>query len=346
MPVLELLQARVSAGTTWRVVQLTDGDGAYGLGEYSDAGPGADEVWAAVAAGLAEGGSVSAVVAGLNRRGPLAVRTVRGALELAAADLAARRTGQPLWRWLGGTEPRPVARHASIDRALRLRTPEEFAEVARAAVADGYRAVKCAPFDGLPAEVRLRVGLARAVAVRRAVPQAGLMVDVHGLLRVDDVLASARELGALGLRWLEDAAPVASLRAVAGIAPLAGGELAADLSELQPALQEGLLAWVLPDLKHAGGFRAATSLVSAALGAGAGVSLHNPAGPVATAAGVHLAVALGPSVETEFAYGETAWRADAVRPAEAGAGAWLRPAAGPGLGLELDRRRWTLERAW
>ncbi len=62
---------------------------------------------------------------------------------------------------------------------------------------------------------------------------------------------------------------------------------------------------------------------------------------MATAAGLHLAAALGPLVETEFAFGEAPWRPRAVRPAESGDGPWLLPAEGPGLGLDLDPARWT-----
>ncbi|MFF2045644.1 enolase C-terminal domain-like protein [Kitasatospora sp. NPDC058170] len=341
----------MSARTTWRVVRLHGSDGATGLGEYSDAGPAGDALWPSVAARLADGVPVAELTArpdGHRGTGDPAARlaeaTVRGALDLAAADLAARRAGQPLWRWLGGDGPRPVARYANINRALRRRTPEEFAEVARAAVAAGYRAVKCAPFDGIPVQERLRAGLARAVAVRRAVPSAELMVDVHHLLTPCQVEGAAPELRALDLRWLEDAVPLDDPEALAavhgaGIAPLAGGEFATRPGEVAPALAR--LAWLLPDVKHAGGFGPARRLAEAALAAGVGVSLHNPAGPVATAAGLHLAAALGPGVETEFAFGEAPWRASAVRPPEAPDGPWLLPPDGPGLGLELDPARWT-----
>ena len=37
-----------------------------------------------------------------------------------------------------------------MNRATRQRTPEGFAAAAKAAVQDGFRAVKGAPFDGFP----------------------------------------------------------------------------------------------------------------------------------------------------------------------------------------------------
>ncbi|MFF4343716.1 enolase C-terminal domain-like protein [Kitasatospora sp. NPDC001540] len=356
---LSLHRARVSARTTWWVAALHDADGRTGLGECSDAGPGARRVWARAGALLRAGAGVPELAGHLDEdAGPdLARHTVLGALESALADLRARRAGQPLWQALGGAEARPVHRYANINRALRTRTPQEFAEVARAAEAAGYRAVKCAPFDGLPPGDRLRKGLVRARAVRRALrPATELMVDAHLLLDVEQVLRAAPALAALDLRWLEDAVPLDdpdALAAVhaAGIAPLAGGEFATGPEQVRAALHSGHLAWLLPDVKHSGGLGPARRLAEAARAAGARVSLHNPAGPVATAAGLHLAAALGPDTgaetgaetgtEIEFAFGEARWRGTSVVPAEpAGATAWLTPPPGPGLGLDLTARHW------
>ncbi|AUG80574.1 hypothetical protein CFP65_5894 [Kitasatospora sp. MMS16-BH015] len=375
---VDLLHARVSARTSWHLVRLRDADGACGYGEYSDAGPQAAALWREIAARLAAGAGVGEVVAALDTEewsaaapgeadpavgrvgprvriagaavGPFTVGrfarlTVRGALDQAAADLAARRAGLPLWRWLGGAAARPVRRYANLNRALRSRTPEEHAAVAAAAVAVGYTAVKCAPFDGLPPAERLLGGLARLRAVRRAAPEAELMLDVHHLLTLSQVFAVSEELRALDLRWLEDAAALddpagLAVLAAAEIAPLAGGEFATDPGELAEALADGRLAWVLPDVKHAGGLAAARRLATAAQAAGAGVSLHNPSGPIATAMSTHLAIACGPAVETEFAFGEADWRHATIRPSEVPDGPWLLPAEGPGLGVEPDSEQW------
>ncbi|MEY9956626.1 enolase C-terminal domain-like protein [Streptacidiphilus sp. MAP5-52] len=345
---LQLHQARVSARTTWWVAALTDTDGRTGLGESSDAGPGARRVWARVDASLRAGVPAEEVLSRLHEvtSPELARLTVHGALEQALTDLRARQAGVPLWQALGASEPRPVHRYANINRALRTRTPQEFAEVAAAAEAAGFRAVKCAPFDGLPPEHRLREGLGRARAARRALrPNTALMVDVHLLLSVDEVLAAAHELRALELRWLEDAVDLddpAGLAAVhaAGIAPLAGGEFAAAPEQVRAALRSGQVDWLLPDVKHSGGLAAARQLADEAGRAGAQVSLHNPSGPVGTAAGLHLAVACGPDAETESAFGETPWRGGGVTPAEPSRGAWLTPPGTVGLGVDLAPQHW------
>ncbi|MFC1402663.1 MULTISPECIES: enolase C-terminal domain-like protein [Streptacidiphilus] len=373
---LRLHRAAVSWRTTWWVVTLTASDGCTGLGESSDAGPGARRVWAEVDALLREGATVEETIALLGegrsdgdpatdadgddpRRASnpdratatararatapaLARATVGGALEQALTDLRARRQGRPLWQVLGAEEARPVHRYANINRALRTRTPDDFARTAAAAEAAGYTAVKCAPFDGLPPALRLREGLARARAVRRALrPSTALMVDAHLLLGLDEVLTAAPALAALDLRWLEDAVALddaEGLAAVhaAGIAPLAGGEFATGPAQVRAALRSGHLGWLLPDVKHSGGYAAALRLADEARAVGVRVSLHNPSGPVATAAGLHLAAACGPDAETEFAFGEASWRGRSVTPAEPADGAWMTPPQGAGLGIDLD----------
>jgi galactonate dehydratase len=228
---------------------------------------------------------------------------------------------------------------ANIKRGLRRRSRVYFAETAAAAVAAGFTAVKCAPFDGLDRAGRLAGGLARVRAVRAAIgPDVALMVDAHHQIGVRDVLAADGDFAALGLRWLEDVtvlddlAALAALR-VAQVAPLAGGELAFDPAEVTPALAH--LDYLMPDVKHAGGPSGALRLAAAAHTAGVRVSLHNPSGPVGTMASLHVAVAAGGSAETEYAYGEAAWRSQAVRPAEQAGPALLVP-PGAGLGVRLN----------
>ena len=346
---IRLLRAAVSWRTTWWVVELTAPDGCTGLGESSDAGPGARQVWAEVDALLRDGVSAEEVLTLLDGSGTadeppraFARATVRGALEQSLTDLRARRQGRPLWQVLGAEAARPVYRYANINRALKTRTPDDFAQTAAAAEAAGYTAVKCAPFDGLPSEHRLREGLARACAARRALrPSTAFMVDAHLLLGLDEILAAAPALAALDLRWLEDTVALddpEGLAAVhaAGIAPLAGGEFATDPAQVRAALRSGHLDWLLPDVKHSSGYATTLRLAEEARSAGARVSLHNPSGPVATAAGLHLAAACGPDTETEFAFGEAGWRGGSVTPPEPAHGPWLTPPQGTGLGVDLN----------
>jgi galactonate dehydratase len=167
------------------------------------------------------------------------------------------------------------------------------------------------------------------------------MIDVHLALEPAEVLAIGPDLAAVRARWIEDAAPshdLGALRAVRDVvgAPLAGGEFAATVAEVQPALDAGLVDVLMPDLKHAGGPRPALELARAATRAGAQVSLHNPSGPVATAASLHASVAAGADL-LELAYGEVPWRGAVIDPAEEPKDGRLAIPATTGLGVSLSR---------
>ncbi len=76
-----------------------------------------------------------------------------------------------------GRKRASVPAYANINRGVRERSPQGFADAARGAVAAGYRAVKLAPFDGVisqdaattPIDERTRAGIDRVYAVRDAV---------------------------------------------------------------------------------------------------------------------------------------------------------------------------------
>src|SRR5690606_35060891 len=117
---------------------------------------------------------------GRGRRGragrPTGARPARGAhriewLETALCDAAARFAGVSLAGWLGGpAAPEPTTVYANINRAVRDRTPEECARVTAAAVADGFGAVRIAPFDFLRERSdRAVYGVELAMAVREAI---------------------------------------------------------------------------------------------------------------------------------------------------------------------------------
>ncbi|MFI6515779.1 enolase C-terminal domain-like protein [Spirillospora sp. NPDC050679] len=321
---MRLYRVAVSARTDWLVIGLSDAEGRRGWGECSDAGPPE-----AVVRRLAEPEAPA---------GRFLDLTVRGALDQARRDLAARAEDVPLWKWLGGADPGPVPVYANINRVPGGRTPGEVAAAALAAVRAGFGAVKLAPFDA-PGDAPLPLlGLARVRAVRDAVgPDVRVMVDCHERLPLAELEPLLGDLAALDLTWLEDAAGIDDppglrrLRARTPL-PLAGGEFAADPAQVLAA--RGLLDVVMPDVKHAGGVDAALALARAAADGGAAVSFHNPSGPIATAVSAHL-TGVVPGV-LEFMFGEADWRPRVVGGAERVRDGLLHLSQSPGIGLDLD----------
>ena len=78
-----------------------------------------------------------------------ALATAVSALRTALVDIQAQREGVPLTRALGGRPAAAVELYANTNRHLltTARRPRDFAATAERAVRDGFRTVKCTPFD-------------------------------------------------------------------------------------------------------------------------------------------------------------------------------------------------------
>lgn len=281
-------------------------------------------------------------------------QTVLSALEQALLDLEGQRRGLPVWRLLGRSLRERVPLYANINRATMDRSPEGFAANARAAVAEGFRVVKLAPFDDLPrgaaatpeGQARIALGLARVRAVREAIgPAVELLIDCHSRLDEQSALQVARALEDVGLSWfeepvpwhLEDGAVLARLRRATGLR-IATGESIFGLEPFRRLARAGAADVWMPDVKHAGGIRACVEVGCLAHEHGLELSPHNPSGPVACTASLHVAAVLPAFTVLEYAWGEVPWRGQLVSPAEEVRDGCLAVPQTPGLGVVLNEQ--------
>jgi galactonate dehydratase len=323
----------------WLTLELVDKAGNIGLGECS--GSGASDVARELVGSLAERlrgrtiAEVSAdnsIVAGLPE--PLV-----NAVDLALSDLKAKATGTALDILPTERYRSRIPLYANINRAERDRTSAKLAALGARAVADGFRAVKLAPFDDTNAEG----GLAHLRALRKAIgPDIELMVDAHHKLTIHEQLRILPELEALNVVWLEDPATIHDIDgwktvAAATKIPLAGGEQAKSLEDVEPLLSSGALSAVLPDARIAGVYGAYEILLRAQE-LGILCTLHNPLGPITTAASLHIAAAVPNFEILEYAYGEVPWRGEILSPEEKIFDASLPVPNGPGLGVDLSEK--------
>ena len=345
----------------WLLLTLTDEEGREGLGEASHSGrddevivllrrevgarvvgvawPEPAAAWAALRSGLAA------------ETAPRVASTAASAVEQALWDLEAQRAGQPLSVHLGADPgARLVPLYANINRATVDRTPEGFARSARAAVRDGFRAIKLAPFDevvrGAVAgdhERLARAGIERVAAVREAIgPAIGLQVDCHWRFTVESALGVAAALEPLALGWLEDPVPyehgpgeTAAVRRGAPM-PIATGERLIGAGAFTPFIEAGAADFYLPDIKHIGGVGQLLALAHASRASGARITPHNPSGPVSTLVSAQVLAAIRHAGPLEFAWGEVAWRPEVLSPPEQIAGgALVLPGRRSGLGARL-----------
>ena len=354
---LALTSVRVSERTAWMFVHLRTNLGLTGLGECSLGRrrelPALNEAFEA-ARGRSPFDIEAYRAAGRERaaKGDIFEATAFSAIEQALWDLVGKAVDAPVHQLTGGGLREKLPAYANINRATRERTPAAFAANARAAVEEGFTAIKAAPFDGFPAldapasEVAAAadLGVACVEAIRAAIgPDVDILIDCHSFFDVDLAIEIAGRLEPQDLAWYEEpVAPtdVAATKAIErGIEQrMAGGEFLFGIEGFGPLCREQAVDVIMPDVKHCGGLHEARKIAAVAELDGVAVSPHNPSGPVATAASAQLCAGLPNFEILEMQWGEAAWRGDLVEPPERFENGSITVPEGPGLGVELNGR--------
>lgn len=206
-------------------------------------------------------GMTQAVADGTDRQGLrrlLPPGAARNALDCALWDLEAKLSGVPVWRAAGLTAPpQPLL----TCYTLSLDEPDKMATAARAAQVAGYPLLKMKVLgDG---------DLQRVQAVRRAAPDARLVVDANEGWSLDHLRAFAPAFADLGVELIEQplhADQDEALRGFNSPVPLAADESCRDPATLERL--KGLYQAVNIKLDKTGGLTEALELKAAAEQAG------------------------------------------------------------------------------
>ena len=343
--------------TEWTFARLRDARGASADVEITAGDPtaGVARLLAEAVASLrGEAIAVESDVPGLlgldgpRLRRDFAMATAVSALRTGVSVMQSMHDDVSLTEALGGETRASVPLYANINRGLfgTPRAPADFAMAAERAVREGFRAVKCAPFDEMSpgsAVSRARPGIRRVAAVRDAVgPDVTLLVDCHSRFDVESAVIVAEELAGLGVDWFEE--PVQPMEDPDGMARIAsrvpvavaGGEKGYGEELFADLVERGAVRIIMPDVKHCGGAAVASRAGRAAIDAGGGVSLHSPSGPVSLLASGHVTASMPGAMGLEHAVYEVDWRADLLSPPERVENGRLHIPPGVGLGAGLD----------
>ena len=243
-------------------VRVRDADGAEGVGYTYTVGAGGAAIHAIVARDLTphlvdrDAERIEALWQAMwwalhyGGRGGAAVLAM-SAVDIALWDLRARRQGIPLWRLLGGFDPRVPCYAGGIDLdftldALMKQTEENLAR--------GFRAIKMKV--GRPS---LREDVERVRAMREHLgPDFPLMVDANMRWSVDDAIRAARALAPFAPVWLEeptipDDVPGHVRIVHEGGLPIAAGENLHTLYEFRQLIAAGGVTFPEPDVTNCGG---------------------------------------------------------------------------------------------
>jgi L-alanine-DL-glutamate epimerase-like enolase superfamily enzyme len=173
------------------------------------------------------------------------------AFDMALWDLKARRAGWPLWKLLGGFDPRVPAYAGGIDLDLPL---DDLLRQTDGNLAKGFRAIKMKVGRKNLFEDVERVG-----AMRKHLGDGfPLMVDANMKWGVDEAIRAARALQPYDLTWLEEPTipddPAGHARIVReGGLPIAAGENLRSLWEFKLYIAGGGVTYPEPDVTNCGG---------------------------------------------------------------------------------------------
>ena len=277
--------------------------------------------------------------------------TAISGIEQALWDLMGKALNLPVYKLLGGSCWKKIRVYANINRATWDRTPEGYAENARKAVAEGFTAIKCAPFDNVSAgniaisglNSSIRQGIERIRRIREAIGQdIDLMVDCHSRFNPGLFIQTAKELEDVKLFWLEDPIPLDNLSDHCRIrqsvsTPLATGENLRTKKQFMELISSRSVDYILVDVKYVGGILGLKKIATLAEAAGVPVTPHNPSGPVANAASLQCMATVPNFAILEYAWGEVEWRSCLVNPPETITGGFMDLPNLPGLGIELTQ---------
>jgi galactonate dehydratase len=266
------------------------------------------------------------------------------AIDIALWDIKAKALGVPLYQLLGGQVRDRVVCYPHI----RGESTAELVEQALQKQQEGWQFARFDPRvepDGSTFEpsAAVRRCIADFAALREAVgEELELIVDVHTRLDPTDAIALCRGLEPYRPYFVEDPIRMENFDSFRKLSrsvnvPLAAGEQYATKWEFRQQVELDLIDFARTDVCIVGGITEALKIAGWCETHYIKTAFHNPLGPVATAASLHLDLAI-----SNFAVQELARPPGTVLPElfplqvpfENG---YLLPPEGNGLGIEFDK---------
>ena len=280
--------------------------------------------------------------------------TALAGIDIALWDILGKTLGVPCHRLWGGPVRDFVRLYCHLGGGRMediYETPVDnarhFADLARAAVAEGFSAFKSMavpwtmPIEGARP---VRAAAACVAAMREAVgPDVDIMVDCHARPSPAMGLQFAHALEPYDLYFLEEPCWPESIDGLARInaavrTPIATGERLTHLEQFRDLFAARGCEICQMDITHCGGLSAARRIAALADAHRIALAPHNPQGPVSTAASLEFGFSQPSYIICESVHSDVPWRGDVVRegfvvdPKDR----TVRPNARPGLGIEID----------
>lgn len=265
------------------------------------------------------------------------------AIDIALWDIKGKALGVPVYDLLGGLVRDKVMTynhlHADSVAGLLARCQES--------VAEGWKVVRWEPTyrpdHVIEPRESIRLSLQQFEAVRTAVgDDLELCYDVHTKLSVPDAIRFCREVEQYRPFFIEDplrAENPDSYKRLRGqtAVPLAIGEQYASKWDFRQVIEEEWADYARIDVCNAGGLTEAKKIAGWCETHYIDLAVHNPIGPVATSAALHLNLSCPNFGVMELPRRPGQTMAEVVLNQPEWVDGYLLPPDKPGLGIEFDR---------
>lgn len=281
----------------------------------------------------------------LYRMGPFRGTALCGAIsavDIALWDIKGKHFGVPIWELLGGNCRDKIRLHLLGGG----NTPETMFDAARAAVEEGFTALKFDPLVGgfQDMAVDRLVKTARdivAAAREGGGPDLDLVVEVHRKLTPMNSIVLESALAPFNLYFIEDPIQIDTIKTQAELAkrmtsPVGNGERLTTIWEFRELLEAGGPQYVRPDLGLAGGLTHCKKIAAIAEAYHSAVVTHNFLGPLITAASLHLDASIPNFITQEYTKADESSEFAVFKVAYQREGGYIPIPEAPGLGIELD----------
>ena len=277
------------------------------------------------------------------RVGPV-LQSAVSAVNMAMWDIKAKAAGVPVYEMLGGKVRDGVRMYANAWFA-GAKTADEFAAAAVKAKNMGVTALKWDPFGKAYMYMEnsdFRRSIEIVEAVRGAVGNdVVLLIEGHGRFDIATGIKIANAIKPFDPYFFEEPTPPDCLDALAQVhksspVPIAAGERLYSLTQMRDFLERGCADFVQPDISHCGGISAVKKMAALCEAHYVALAPHNPSGPVANAATLHIAASTQGFRILEICLTDVSWRKELTNERVVFDKGNILIPTGVGLGLEIN----------
>ena len=268
-------------------------------------------------------------------RGGVILNSALSAIDQALWDIKGQELGAPVYELLGG----------AVRQHIRIYAGAGNAEQAVQRVKEGFTGIKGgAWYTDRDIDEKLVVPRFREMVaeMRRAVgPDVDIMIDNHGRSRPTLAIRQIRAVEQFDLLFFEEPVPPDNIECYALLrqanlnTDIATGERMLNRWQYKDLIQRQLVDVIQPDICHCGGISEFRRIAAMAEVYQIQVAPHNPKGPVATAASVHVCATIPNFLILEHIHRCPLFDQVQIEPMATSKGGYDLPTR-PGLGVDLN----------